>query len=92
MFPFVELKASPAGNDAEMLHEVAGEPVLRGAITEAATSLYKVNEVGEYEMFGADGTTASVREVVTLPAELVAVTVYEVAVEVRVGVPEITPF
>lgn len=47
MFPFVELKARPAGKEGEILHKVAGDPMFRGATTAEATSLYIVKEVGE---------------------------------------------
>ena len=92
IFPFVGLNARPAGREGEMIQLVAGEPVLRGAIAVAATSLYIKYEVGECEMFGKVATTARLRVAVAEPAELIAVTVYAVELDTRVGVPVITPF
>ena len=43
-------------------------------------------------MFGKVATTARLNVVVAEPAVFVAVTVYVVAVETRVGVPVIAPF
>ena len=42
IFPLTGLNASPAGKAGEIDQVVAGDPVLRGAIVEAATSLYSV--------------------------------------------------
>ena len=92
IFPLVGLNARPDGSAGEILQLVAGEPVLRGAIAVAATSLYIKYDVGEWEMFGKVATTARLKVVVAEPAAFVAVTVYVVAVETRVGVPVITPF
>jgi hypothetical protein len=39
MFPLTGLKASPAGSEGEIDQVVAGDPVFRGAIVVAATSL-----------------------------------------------------
>ena len=92
IFPFVGLKARPAGSDGEMLQLVAGEPVFRGAIAEEATPEVRAYDVGECEIFGRVGITARFKTVVSEPALLVAVTVYAVNDEILVGVPNTTPF
>ena len=92
MDPVVWFRDKPAGSEGEMLHEVAGDPELRGVILVIAMSLQKLYVEGLTEIFGASGTTDNRMVVETFPEEFVAVTVYVSIAVTRSGVPVISPF
>lgn len=69
------LNAKPAGNDGEIDHDVAGEPLFIGVTTVIALFATKLYEVTLKDTSGGFSATVSCKFVVELPAELVAVTV-----------------
>ena len=91
--PVVVLNEIPDGKDGETLKLLAGPPELLGIRAFITEAKVRLTEFDEYEMFGGAKVAATSMDIWTesLPALLVAVTVYTVVELVAVGVPEIWP-
>ncbi len=84
---------SPAGSDGETDHVVTVPPVVVGVVVFIVVPFVNVKELGLYVMeVGATSLTTIVRVAVSVPAVLVAVTVYDAEEATAVGVPLMVPF
>ena len=91
--PSEEAMDSPAGSDGDTDHVVTVPPVVVGVVVFIVVPFVKVNELGLYVMeVGATSLTTIVRVAVSVPAVLVAVTVYVEEDATAVGVPLMVPF
>ena len=91
--PSEEAIDSPAGSDGDTDHVVTVPPVVVGVVVFIVVPFVKVNELGLYVMeVGATSLTTIVRVAVSVPAVLVAVTVYVEEDATAVGVPLMVPF
>ena len=75
MAPVEESRASPAGRDGDVDHEVTVPPVEIGVAVVMAVPFVSENELGLYETFGVTSLTTMVTVAVSLPPVLLAVTV-----------------
>jgi hypothetical protein len=83
---------SPAGSDGETDHVVTVPPVVVGVVVFIVVPFVSVKELGLYVMeVGATSLTTIVRVAVSVPAVLVAVTVYDAEEATAVGVPLMVP-
>ena len=73
--PVEESRASPAGRDGDVDHEVTVPPVEVGVAVVMAVPFVSENELGLYETFGVTSLTTMVTVVVSLPPVLLAVIV-----------------
>ena len=84
---------SPAGSDGDTDHVVTVPPVVVGVVVFIVVPFVNVKELGLYVMdVGATSLTTMVRVAVSVPAVLVAVTVYVEEEATTVGVPLMVPF
>ena len=73
--PGEESRASPAGRDGDVDHEVTAPPVEVGVAVVMAVFFVSENELGLYEILGVTSLTTMVTVVVSLPPVLLAVIV-----------------
>jgi len=73
--PVEESRASPAGSDGDVDHEVTVPPVEVGVAVVMAVPFVRANELGLYEILGVTSLTTIVIVVVSLPPVLLAVIV-----------------
>tara|TARA_B100001113_G_scaffold179508_1_gene146978 strand:- start:1738 stop:2088 length:351 start_codon:yes stop_codon:yes gene_type:complete len=91
--PSEEAIDSPAGSEGETDQVVTVPPVVVGVVVFIVVPLVNVKELGLYVIeVGATSLTTIVRVAVSVPAVLVAVTVYEDDEATAVGVPLMVPF
>tara|TARA_B100000459_G_scaffold130836_1_gene84974 strand:+ start:285 stop:635 length:351 start_codon:yes stop_codon:yes gene_type:complete len=91
--PSEEAIDSPAGSEGDTDQVVTVPPVVVGVVVFIVVPLVNVKELGLYVIdVGATSLTTIVRVAVSVPAVLVAVTVYEDDEATAVGVPLMVPF
>ena len=90
--PSEEAIDSPAGSEGDTDQVVTVPPVVVGVVVFIVVPLVNVKELGLYVIdVGATSLTTIVRVAVSVPAVLVAVTVYEEEEATAVGVPLMVP-
>jgi hypothetical protein len=83
----------PPGRDGDTDHVVTVPPVVEGVVVFIVVPFVSVKELGLYVIeVGATSLTTIVRVAVSVPAVLVAVTVYDAEEATAVGVPLMVPF
>jgi hypothetical protein len=83
----------PPGRDGDTDHVVTVPPLVEGVVVFIVVPFVSVKELGLYVIeVGATSLTTIVRVAVSVPAVLVAVTVYDAEEATAVGVPLMVPF